>query len=100
MSIILGINTFHAGSSAALIIDGQPVAAIAEERLNRVKYYANFPKLAIARCLQMAGVRFRDIDAVAVGRQASANLRAKLQYTLRNPSKLAGLLKIKQARGG
>ena len=36
MSIILGINAFHAGAST-LLIDGEPVAAIAEERLNRVK---------------------------------------------------------------
>jgi carbamoyltransferase len=98
VSVILGINAFHAGSSAALVIDGTPVAAIAEERLNRVKHFANFPKLAIARCLQMAGLRFRDIDAVAVGRDSSANRGAKIDYTLRNPSKLLNLLKIKAAR--
>ena len=37
---ILGINAYHAGSSATLLIDGEPVVAIAEERLNRIKYYA------------------------------------------------------------
>jgi carbamoyltransferase len=100
MSVILGINTFHAGASAALVIDGTPVVAIAEERLNRVKYYAKFPKLAIARCLQIAGLQFRDIDAVALGRDPSANLGTKLEYTLRNPSKILNLLKIKAARRG
>lgn len=98
MSVILGINTFHAGSSAALLVDGQPVAAIAEERLNRVKYYANFPKLATRRCLEMAGMTFRDIDAVAVGRDSSANLSKKVEYALRNPSKLLNLIRMKQAR--
>ena len=39
MSIILGINAFHPGSSACLLIDGKPVVAIAEERLNRIKYF-------------------------------------------------------------
>ena len=39
MSVILGLNAFHAGAAAAVVIDGTPVAAIAEERLNRVKYY-------------------------------------------------------------
>ena len=34
MSVILGINAFHAGSSAAIIVDGQPVVALAEERAN------------------------------------------------------------------
>ena len=35
MSVILGINTHHSGSSASILIDGIPIAAIAEERLNR-----------------------------------------------------------------
>ena len=38
MSVILGINAYHAGASACLVIDGIPVHAIAEERLNRKKY--------------------------------------------------------------
>ena len=59
MSVILGLNAFHAGAAAALIIDGQPVAAIAEERLNRRKYYANFPTMAVRKCLEMGGVRPR-----------------------------------------
>ncbi len=95
MSVILGINTFHAGSSAAVIIDGQPVVAIAEERLNRVKYYAGFPRLAIGRCLKVAGIAFSDIDHVAVGRDSSANLHKKLQFALRNPSKLLNLARIR-----
>jgi carbamoyltransferase len=98
VSIILGINTLHAGSSAALIVDGVPVAAIAEERLNRVKYYANFPALAVRKCLDMAGLQFRDIDHVAVGRDSAANRTKKVEYALRNPSKLLNLLKIKAAR--
>lgn len=95
MSAILGINSFHAGSSAALVIDGTPVAAIAEERLNRVKYYANFPKLAIRKCLEMGGLTFRDLDAVALGRDSSANLHKKVEYALKNPSKLLNLIAMK-----
>lgn len=95
MSVILGINTFHAGSSAALIVDGQPVVALAEERLNRVKYYAGFPKLAVTKCLEIAGLNFGDVDAVAVGRDSSANLHKKLEFALRHPSKLLNLAKIR-----
>lgn len=95
MSVILGINTFHAGASAALIIDGQPVVALAEERLNRVKYFAGFPKLAIAKCLNIAGVGFADVDAVAVGRDSSANLHKKLEFAVRNPGKLLNLARIR-----
>ena len=71
MSVILGLTTYHAGSSAAIIIDGEPVVAIAEERLNRVKYYAGFPKLAVRQCLESANLSFSDIDAVVeIARQA------------------------------
>ena len=98
MSVILGLNAFHAGSSAAILVDGQPVIAIAEERLNRIKYYAGFPRLSIQRCLEIAGLKFRDIDAVAVGRDSSANQGKKIEYVLKNPTKLLNLLKIKTSR--
>ncbi len=99
MATILGINTLHAGASAALVVDGTPVAAVAEERLNRVKYYAGFPALAIRKCLDMAGLSFADVDWVAVGRDSSANRARKIEYVLKNPGKLLNLLKIKAARG-
>jgi carbamoyltransferase len=95
MSVILGINTFHAGSSAAIIIDGVPVVALPEERLNRVKYFAGFPKLAVARCLEIANLKFSDIDAVAVGRDSSANLHKKLEFALKHPTKLLNLARMR-----
>src|SRR5215210_9320971 len=95
MSVILGINTFHAGSSASIVIDGTPVVALPEERLNRVKYYAGFPTLAIKACLDIAGVKFSDLNAVAVGRDSSANLHKKLEFALRNPAKLLNLARIR-----
>ena len=64
MSVILGINAFHAGSSACLVIDGIPIHAVAEERLNRKKYYAGFPTLAIKSCLDNAGLKISDIEYV------------------------------------
>lgn len=98
MAVILGINAFHAGAAAALLVDGVPVAAIAEERLNRVKYYARFPNQAIARCLDMAGLSISDVDVVALGRDPSANRSRKVEYTLRNPSKIPNLLRSKSKR--
>ena len=95
MSVILGINAFHAGASAAVIIDGQPVVALAEERLNRVKYFGGFPKLSILRCLEIAGLSFSDIDHIAVGRDSSANLQKKLEFAIKHPSKLLNLAKIR-----
>src|SRR5881396_209169 len=95
MSVILGINAFHAGASAALLVDGQPIVALAEERLNRVKYFGGFPKLSILRCLEIAGLAFADIDHVAVGRDSSANLQKKLEFAIKHPSKLLNLAKIR-----
>jgi carbamoyltransferase len=96
--VILGINAFHASASAAVIVDGVPVAAIAEERLNRIKYYAGFPKLAIEACMRQAGVGFKDIDAVAIGRDPSANRAKKMEYTLRHPTKIVNLMKQRTSR--
>ena len=98
MSVVLGLNLLHPGASAALVVDGKPVAAIAEERLNRIKYYGGFPRLAVQRCLEMAGCAWEDIDAVAVGRDSSANLSKKLEFAIRNPTRLLNLIKIRALR--
>ena len=98
MSVILGINAFHAGAAASIIIDGTPIMAIPEERLNRVKNYAGFPTMAIERCLKDAGIEYEQIDHVAIGRDKSANIAEKLKYVASNPSKLLNLAKIKNAR--
>jgi len=98
VSVVLGINAYHAGASAALVIDGTTRMAIAEERLNRVKYYAGFPRLAVRRCLDEAGLRFSDVDHVAVGREPNANRGRKIAYVLSHPTRLLNLLKIKAAR--
>ena len=98
MAVILGINAFHAGAAAALVVDGKPLVAIAEERLNRVKYYAGFPKLSIQLCLDVAGLRYRDIDAIAIGRDPSANRMQKAKYVLTHPSMLGNLAKVRKAR--
>ncbi|TMA32609.1 MAG: carbamoyltransferase [Deltaproteobacteria bacterium] len=98
MAVVLGINAYHAGAAAAVVVDGRPVAAIAEERLNRVKYYARFPGAAIRQCLEIAGLSFDDIDAVAVGRDPVANRRQKVAYAVRNPKRLLNFLRLRRSR--
>ena len=44
--IILGLNAYHANASAAIMADGRLLAAVEEERLNRVKYAAGLPEAA------------------------------------------------------
>ena len=83
---ILGINAYHGNASAAIVCDGQLVAAVEEERFNRVKYAAGFPAAAIRYCLKEAGLTLADIDHVAVPRNPFARLGTKLAYALRMPS--------------
>jgi carbamoyltransferase len=83
---ILGINAYHGNASAALVCDGKVVAAVEEERFNRVKYAAGFPAAAIRYCLKEAGITLADLDHVAVPRNPYARLGTKLFYALRMPS--------------
>jgi carbamoyltransferase len=83
---ILGINAYHGNASAAVVCDGTLVAAVEEERFNRVKYAAGFPAQAIGYCLREAGLKLEEIDHVAVPRNPYARLGTKLFYALRMPS--------------
>ncbi len=79
---ILGLNAYHADSSAALIKDGQLVIAVEEERFNRVKHWSGFPADAIEHCLNAGGITAKDIDYVAINRNPKANLLKKIAYVL------------------
>jgi carbamoyltransferase len=83
---ILGINAYHGNASAAIVCDGKLIAAVEEERFNRVKYAAGFPAAAIRYCLKEAGLTLSDIDHVAVPRNPYARLGTKLWYAVRMPS--------------
>src|SRR5258707_5726771 len=83
---ILGINAYHGNASAALVGDGELIAAVEEARFNRVKYAAGFPAAAIRYCLKEAGITLAEVDHVAVPRNPYARLGTKLFYALRMPS--------------
>ena len=63
--IVLGISAFYHDSAAALLRDGEIVAAAQEERFTRKKHDPGFPMQAIEYCLYEAGITPYDIDAVA-----------------------------------
>ena len=90
--IILGINAYHADSSAAIFVDGRMVAAIEEERFRRVKHWAGFPSEAIRYCLSEAGISLEDVDLVAVNQDAGANLWRKVAYAVMRRPDLSLLL--------
>jgi carbamoyltransferase len=83
--IILGINAYHADSSAAIFVNGQLVAAIEEERFKRVKHWAGFPLLAIEFCLQEAGITIEQVDHIAIGRDPKAKFLKKILFLLKHP---------------
>jgi len=62
---ILGISAFYHDSAAALIVDGEIVAAAQEERFRREKHYAGFPAEAVRYCLAEAGLSLSQLDHIA-----------------------------------
>jgi carbamoyltransferase len=64
MTAILGISAFYHDSAAALVVDGEIVAAAQEERFTRVKHDERFPSRAIAYCLAEAGIGPERLDYV------------------------------------
>ena len=83
--VILGINAYHADSSAAIFRDGVLIAATEEERFRRVKHWAGFPSMAVEFCLQEAGISLHEVDHIAIGRDPYAKLAKKLFFLLKNP---------------
>jgi carbamoyltransferase len=80
---VLGLNAYHGDVSAALVRDGQLVAAVEEERFRRIKHCAGFPEHAIRACLEIAGIEPGDVDLFAVSRDPQAHLLRKVWFLLR-----------------
>lgn len=97
---ILGLNAYHADSSAAIFKDGVMIAATEEERFRRVKHWAGFPSMAVQFCLREAGITLKDVDHIAIGRDPKAKLQKKMLFLLKNPGGgwNAVLDRIKNAR--
>lgn len=64
MTTILGISAFYHDSAAALVRDGEIVAAAQEERFSRIKHDERWPGLAVQYCLAEAGITPKEVDAV------------------------------------
>ncbi len=83
---ILGLNAYHADSSAAIFHNGKLIAATEEERFTRIKHWAGFPEQAIRFCLKEAGITLNELDYITIGRDTSAKMLNKITYLLKNPS--------------
>jgi carbamoyltransferase len=82
---ILGINAYHADSSAAIFKNGILIAATEEERFRRVKHWAGFPSEAIKFCLEQVNITIDELEYIAIGRDPKAKFWKKIQFVMSNP---------------
>ena len=85
--IILGINAYHGDAAAALIKDGRILAAVEEERFNRVKHCAGFPAAAVRYCLHSAGIEIEAVEHIGISRDPSAHLHKKILFAASRAAK-------------
>ena len=62
---VVGISAFYHDAAAALVVDGEIVAAAQEERFTRKKHDSRFPRQALDYCLREAGISLDQVDLVA-----------------------------------
>lgn len=101
VSVVLGLNAYHADSSAAIVRDGVLLAAAEEERFRRIKHWAGFPELAIRYCLQEAGITLAEVDHITVNQDNRANMGRRLAFVALHPPKpsvLAERVRNRRAR--
>ncbi|HEX8149712.1 MAG TPA: carbamoyltransferase C-terminal domain-containing protein [Pyrinomonadaceae bacterium] len=84
---ILGINAYHGDAAAAVIKDGELLAAVEEERFNRCKHCAGFPAEAIKYCLDVAGITIEEVGHIGISRDPSAHLHKKILYAATRAAK-------------
>jgi len=93
---ILGIGGYSHDSAAALMVDGVLAAAVAEERLTRVKHQGGVPHKAVAYCLEAVGLSPDDIDHIGCymrpGLRIGRRLPYRLTQMLRSPVYSAGFM--------
>ena len=77
MNYILGLNIFHADSSACILKNGNIIAAAEEERFNRIKHFAGVPLESIKYCLDTCSIKLDQIDFIAINQNQKS--KSKIQ---------------------
>ena len=90
---IIGINCFHADSSATLLINGEIISATEEERFTRIKHWAGVPLQSIKFCLDYNNLKITDIDCIVIGRDINAKMFKKIKYSLKNLSSSSQMIR-------
>lgn len=88
---ILGLSAFYHDSAAALIKDGELVAAAMEERFSRVKHDSGFPQLAAQFCLDQAGITASELEYAVFYEKPLLKFERILQTTVNTFPRSAGL---------
>src|SRR6185436_2034153 len=65
-------------AAAAIVCDGELIAAVEEERFNRIKHCAGFPTQSIRYCLESAGISIDQVEHVGISRNPAARLHKKI----------------------
>ncbi|MDC0425436.1 carbamoyltransferase [Pelagibacteraceae bacterium] len=84
MSIVLGLNAYHADSAAALIKDNELLFAVEEEKLNRKKHWAGFPEKSIEEAIKFSGIKKNEILNIAINTNPYSNISRKIPFFLMN----------------
>ena len=99
MSLILGINAWHGDSSAAIVRDGQLIAAVEEERFNRIKHWAGLPVESMKFCLREAGVTFAELEHVAINLNPRVHNFRRLWHLVKHRPDFGLILERLKKRG-
>mgnify|MGYP001165427053 CR=1 FL=1 len=84
MSIILGLNCYHADSSACIFVNNKLEFGIEEERINRKKHWAGLPINSIKACLSFTGLKISDVTDITINTDPFSNIGKKASYFLKN----------------
>ena len=84
MRVILGINAYHADSSACIVVNGKLIAAVEEERINRKKHFSGYPIESVRECLRIAKIKGEDITDVAFNTKPMSNFFSKISFLVKN----------------
>ena len=80
---ILGLNLFHADSSACLIKDGKILYSLEEERFKRIKHYSGFPIESVEKIFENSGIKVEDIDYITTNKSSLYNITEKIKFSLK-----------------
>ena len=100
MTVILGISCYHPDSAACLVVDGNVIAAISEERLGfRQKHVGGFPHNAVQFVLDHANLKISDVNHIAIARDTKANRMQRAKRYLSLNGAMSAFKRVKKNSG-